>query len=315
MPRRSVLASLALALVLTPAAGQALDITTCNQIIPANETGVLQNDLVCPFPVNGCFDCSRTPCFPTGVACATNADCGEDGRCAALPAIAIERKGTLDMNDHSITAPGQLAVVCRSKGPCTITSSVGRGEISGSELGVAMGAGKLAVSDVDVHDNGAGIYSPILHVRATLTRVTANDNGAGIRVEELRANDVTANGNDTYGIDASGKIKGVNVTANDNDWGGIVCGRGMKVSGLTATGNGNGVDSHTGAGIVVTGGPLHLADSTVTGNTWVDDEPPIPLDLITARKPKLTNTTCDHSLSIDRSAATLGPTWGVCAND
>ncbi len=319
MPRRNLIAFvLAVVVLALPGAGRAVDITACGQIVPAHETGVLQSDLTCPTPSLGCYECvGGNRCFPTGATCATDGDCAsQHGRCLTMPAIGVDLDGTLDMNGHALVAADRIAVLCRSKGPCTVTSTVGRGSISGGSFGILMITGKLAVSNVDVHDNAAGIYTPIFGLRATLTNVSANDNsGSGIRLRDLRATDVTANGNGGYGIELSGKLSGSNITTSSNDRGGCALGKGAKLSGLSATGNGNSTQPSTGGGITVARGTLHLSGSTVTGNHFEPGDGPQAVDVITARKPKLTGTTCDHSASIDRKTGLLGPPWGVCGAD
>jgi len=76
----------------------------------------------------------------------------------------------------------------------------------------------------------------------------------------------------------------------------------VGITRLVATGNGWG-------GVICDFGRVKLTDSTVTGNEFPDEfEPPL-LDLFSAKRPKLTNTTCDHSLGPD------GLTWGVCTGD
>jgi hypothetical protein len=304
--------------VLSAATAHAVDITTCGQIVPPGATGVLVADLTCPTPTLGCFECRPNGygCFQTGVACTTDADCGSgDVKCATQAAIAIELKGTLDMNGHALVAPGQLAVVCRSKGPCTVTSTTGRGDISGSDGGIGMGTGKLDVSNVDIHDNlGSGIYTPLAAVRLRLSSVTANANGGiGIRSSGLKATDVTANGNGQAGIEANGKVQGSNVVTNDNAWAGLIAQRGAKLTAFTATGNGS-VGPNGGAGLIVVRGAAHVSGATITGNTFDDGSGPVPLDLITVRKPKLAGT-CEHSASVDAHTGDLGPTWGVCSGD
>ncbi len=304
-------------LVFSAATAHALDITTCGQVVPAGETGVLVGDLTCPTSTLGCYECRPNGhCFPTGAACTTEADCGSgDVACSTLPAIAIDLKGTLDMNGHALVAPGQVAVVCRSKGPCTVTSTTGRGEISGSSLGILMVSGKLDVSNVDLHDNtGAGILTPLLAVRMRLTSVTANNNGGmGIRADTVKANGVTASGNGQFGIEARGKLQGSNVVTNDNGYTGCIAGRGAKLATFTATGNGTAGDNG-GGGLIVGAGAAHVSGATITGNTFTDGNGSAPLDLITVRKPRFSGT-CDHSASFDRKTGDLGPSWGVCSGD
>ncbi len=306
-------------LVLSTATAHAVDVTTCGQIVPPGETGVLVADLICPTPTLGCFECrpNGSGCFPTGATCTTDADCGEgDVTCSRIAAVAIDLKGTLDMNGHAIVATGQFAVVCRSKGPCTVTSTTGRGDISGSDGGILMRAGKLDVSNVDVHDNvGPGIYTPILSVRMRLTNVTANANGAmGIRADSLKASDVTANGNGQAGIETAGKVLGSNVVTNDNVWAGLNAGGGAKLTTFTATGNGIAGVPNGGGGLIVGGGAVKVSGATVTGNMFDDGTGSVPLDLITVRKPKFSGT-CDHSARVNRHTGDLGAPWGVCSGD
>jgi hypothetical protein len=314
---RAFAIALAVPFLLLPRIGWALDVTTCGQVVPTGATGVLQNDLACTTSALGCYECAKGTCFPTGVTgCAVDADCASpNGQCAALPAVAIDTSATLDMNGHAIVAPDSSAVMCRSNGPCTVTSTSGRGDISGSGVGIVMRSGKLTVSHVDVHDNGSGIYSPLISVRMRLTDVTANGNGGiGIRASNLQADGVTANGNGQLGIEANGKIRGTNVTTNDNAWAGTLAGKGAKLAGFTATGNGIGTD-RGGAGLIVGGGAAKLTGGTITGNLFDDGSGPAPLDVLTVRKPKLAGTTCGHSARYDRKTGDLGPTWGVCAGD
>lgn len=316
MPGLHALA-MVVAVLLLPSAVPAADITACGQLVSAGEIGVLQADLACTSPILGCYRCPNGGCFPTGVACTVDADCAPpDGRCSELPGVAIESGGTLDMNGHAIVAPTLVAVNCRSKGRCTVTSSTGRGDVSSSLFGILMRAGKLTVSHVDVHDNSAGIFSPLLATKMTLTDVTADNNVyVGIRGDTVRATDVTANGNGLHGIEANGKLTGTNVVTNDNAGIGTFAGKGARLTGFTSTGNGTGGGLHSGAGLIVAASGPHLTNATVTGNAYNDGSGLRPLDLISPRNPKLATTTCDHSVSFDRKTGVLGATWGVCAGD
>lgn len=314
---RRIAIVVALVLLSSPVA-RAADITTCGQLVASGETGVLQADLACTTPTLGCYRCPNGGCFPSGVACTVDAECAPpDGHCLQLPGVAIESGGTLDMHGHAIVAPGNSAVICQAKGRCTVTSSTGRGDISGSGIGILMRAGKLTVSHVDVHGNEAGgIYSALLATKMTLTDVTADGNaGVGIRGATVRATDVTANGNGLHGIEADGKLKGTNVATNDNAGIGAYAGKGAKLTGFTATGNGTSGQRNSGAGLIVGSSAPQLSNATVTGNTYNDGSGPRALDLISPRKPKLATTTCDHSVSFDRKTGVLGETWGVCAGD
>lgn len=128
--------------------------------------------------------------------------------------------------------------------------------------------------------------------KSRLSRLTVTGcGGPGIIGKQMILSDVTANGNGLIadlsndGIVAS-KITGENVTTNGNAERGIFCSGPVKLTGLTATGNGTfGVDVRA----------LNLKDSqlSVSGTA----------DIRSIRHPRLKNTSCEHS------------NWFVCSLD
>jgi hypothetical protein len=257
---------------------RALDITTCGQSVPDEDTGVLQADL----------DCSADP---------TEA------------AVTLGKSSTLDMNGHAIIAR-VVAVTCGSdaRAPsCTIrghgVAPSGVGDISGG-AGIVGAPRRVTVSDVTVHDVAGGgivvnqslIATNVTVLRAGWTGISAN--------KKLTATNVVASDNASFGID-SPRIRGTTVTANGNTFSGV-SGRRCIITGLVA--NGNGLNPYsTGAGAGVQAVRATLLDSTLTGNA-IDG---VPVDVETFGRPRLAGTTCDHS----RQHGDPSRSWGVCQLD
>jgi hypothetical protein len=219
-------------------------ISTCGQLVPSGDTGILIADLVCP---------------------------------TSDPGVSVGKRAELELDGHTITG-GWTRVNCPD-GACRVT---GPGVLSGGGSGIGINSsGSIFASDVTAQDNAVGLY--------------------GVR---MRLQNVTATANTSHGINAFGGVSGSDVTVTDNgDTGLSLDFRGnVVITRLVATGNG-------WAGVICDFGRVKLTDSTVTGNEFPDEfEPPL-LDLFSAKRPKLTNTTCDHSLGPD------GSTWGVCTGD
>ena len=290
--RQSCQPALAVLLVLAGRAG-AMDVTGCGQVVPAHDVGVLQIDLDC----NGA---ARTCTYYANIPCSSDADCNQTGPgLCASQAVILGAGATLELNGHSIVADGAggLGVWCahpRFNVPCTIH---GPGEISGGSIGV--GAYRIVIADVDVHDTNQGIVAPTL-VRAT--NVTADHNGLlGLYAGRLEATNVSASNNTDAGIFAP-RLRGMGITASNNGGPGLIVYRRFKITGLVADNNG-------GGGIYSTGGGV-LSDSMLSGNLYEGAS----LDLLTARLPHLRNTTCGKSAQLDESGEP-GPSWGVCSGD
>jgi len=273
---------LALALVLTLSAVapvRAVDVTTCGQVVPDGETGVLETDL----------DCSADP---------------------AEAAVTLGNCSTLDMNGHAIVARNG-AVSCgfeRSAG-CVVrghgVSPSGVGDVSGGSYGIVGASKRVTVSDVDVHDVAIG--GIVVNERLVATNVTVVHGGANgiVANKRLTAVNVVSSDNEYFGID-SPRVTGTDVTANGNGYSGVSCRR-CVLTGLTATGNGF-TDIPVGAGGGLQGVSAKLVDSTLTGNV-VDGVAPVDID--TFRRPHIVSTTCEHS----RQRGDPASSWGVCAAD
>jgi hypothetical protein len=277
MALRSVLVVVMLAIGVRPGFG--LDITDCNTLVPANEVGVLQNDMSCG---------------------------------GAFIAVGLGENATLDLNGHSITGTfypdPPRAVECRGV-KFTIRSSNGTGRIGGGDF-VAVEIGlftynraRLLISDVDLHDARAGIqgsaflaYPRDTQVRAR--RVAAHGHAEyGIWVTRLTAWNVDASDNGGVGVSAD-KLRGISMTASNNGRSGIFGGS-ISVKGLVADDNGD-------AGVRVVSASLR--DATLTGN----DGYGIGADLMTVRHPHVGNTMCGKSQVIGGLG---GQGWGVCSAD
>jgi hypothetical protein len=288
---------LLLGLAVTPAA--AFDITTCGQIVPAGETGVLLNDL----------DCSGT-------------SLGSNG-------IVLLRKSSVDLQGHTIIGshfgPGpneaggnvrcsfgsykchetSSGTFCKApNGTCRVFSTGGTAQLTGDGTFGIISQRSVVVENIAV-TAVLGI-SADLSGRIDATDVSVTGGNGGIYGGKMRFTNVTSSGTTQFGVFAPfGEVRGTNVTVTDNARGGILAGK-VKITGLTATGNGSGPTFALGGG--VSAGSMTLVDSTVTGNTF-DGR---PLDLSSARQPKLVNTTCGYS---EQRNETGNPPWGVCTND
>ncbi len=166
---------------------RALDITSCGQVVPDGETGILQADLVCPPAPPG------PPYF----------------------AVQLNRGATLEMNGHSITGQ-QLGVFCF--GDCTVR---GPGEITGASsnaIGAPIGI-RVDVSDLDIHDNH-GIMD-VAGSKLTLANITASHNAYGIRAASLKATNVTINDNAGDALLVQKRLIATDVTVTNTGEGGI----------------------------------------------------------------------------------------------
>jgi hypothetical protein len=160
---------LALGLLL-PASARAVDVTTCGQVVPTRETGVLQVDLTsCPSSAVGVF---------------------------------LQDRAVLDLNGHAV-ASGGTGVHCLGR-RCAVH---GPGEVRNAlYVGILASAysARLNVADVDVHDNGsAGIIASAGKPRVALERVHAHDNAVGVEViyrGRIAGEDVDASNNHGNGI-------------------------------------------------------------------------------------------------------------------
>lgn len=289
-----LLATLLFLLLAAPAA--AFDVTTCGQIVPPGEAGVLLNDL----------DCSAEPA-------------GSDG-------ITLGRKSSLDLQGHTLVTPphsneaqnGGVRCAfgerkCRTNrdgitkckypaGTCHVFSSSGTGSITG-DSGV-LSHRHLRIENVTIDVYGTAIFA---HGNLVASGVTVDSGvGGGITANKMTLSNVTASNTNDFGIiTLLGEVRGTNVTVTGNARGGIRAGK-VKIIGLTATGNGGASLSPVGGGVHA--GHVTLTDSVVTGNTLVG----APVDIASGSLPRLLGTTCGTSRNYRSST---DEPWGVCADD
>jgi hypothetical protein len=270
-----------LAILAHPAA--AVDVTGCDQQIPAGMVGVLQSDLDC----SGSGSCVSDP---VPHPCSANADCSV-GFCvySGDRGLMLADRAGLQMNGHTLTNGGVwCSASCSVSGPGTLSG--GSGIFASGDF---RGDGTLDVHGVE---NGILVFG-----RGTLSDVTVSGvvDNFGIDVRgRLRATNVTSNGS-RVGIVAERNFVGENISTNDNGYAGVLAYEGLRVTGLTAAGN--------GFGVLYGGdrGRPRLYDSTVTGNL---------LDLVSTHMPRLIRSTCDHSAMFQSNRP--GPaSWGVCTQD
>lgn len=314
---RTLLMLLAVLLVARTVEAQ-VPISTCGAVVPAKQVGTLQNDLDCGDIGGFCPVCTAKGCT-VGDACQVPADCTTSQFCHPLPGVLLGKGARLDMNGHSIRAPGRAGVQCGpfddAKG-CVVFSSIDHGEIKDSDVGIAGGL-SLVVSDVEVQNCRAGIQT-IGKLRATNVSSSGNNN-FGFWGKDIIARNVSADDNLGFGFVAGteklgkpggmrGRIRGSDVTATGNGQAGVLSADPFTLVDLVATGNGFALGGPQSGGIVgLKGGTL--ADSTVTGN--VNGPAHDPLDIFTGRPPVLRDTTCGTSGQYPDP--TVG--WGVCSND
>jgi len=180
---------------------RALDISSCDQSVAANDTGVLQADLTC----------------------------------SAQTGVTLGQGATLQMNGHSITGDlntlGYVGAYC-SGGRCRIE---GPGEFSLFAVALTMGRGTMELSDLDLHDNvDAAVVGTF---RVVANNVTCHDNAQCLVARSLRATGFTATGHSSAAITVGKSIRGSDLNVSNNAREGIVTGR-FSVVDLTATGNG-----------------------------------------------------------------------------
>lgn len=268
----------------------ALDITACGQTVPRGDIGVLKLDLVCTDDV--------TPI-----------------------AVNLEPNAGLDLNGYTISGGG-AGVGCF--GPARSCTVRGPGVISGATMnGIAANnaVGRVVVEDVTIRDNQySAVFVPGGRAISLKNVVIERNNlgfdgspeqranlGAVQWVRRLDVENVIAIDNVALAF-ATNNVYGENVTLLGN-YGGFR-GRNIRLKNATITDN-------LGIGMRSTRGRVRLVDSTLEGN----DMESTGVDMLTARKPSLANTSCGRSQLCRKSITSpMGcnpefATWQVCAND
>jgi len=184
--------------------------------------------------------------------------------------------GTVYLNGHRISG-AHYAVVGGERGTVKI---VGPGELSGNGDTI-LTQHNLKIDNVSIHDNGAGMYV----------------------LGGLRAHVITVTDNSDFGINVDGKVTGDAIDSSRNHVG-VKVERGIRARGVTIADN-------RGSGLAVTEGSVALRDSSLTGNGYAEAG---TVDLLSEKRPRLSNTVCGTSLSI-LDGGVAGPPWGVCTSD
>lgn len=285
----------AVAILSFSATAYAIDITTCGQLVPRRQTGVLQTDLNCGETVKRCFDA-------VDIVCNVDADCPSVNGCKPA-GVFLERGAKLDLNGHTLTYDGSFAAVqCRFKGRFT----VGNGTLRCVTLptaGVYTGRGSIYAHDLAVENCTNGIEA--IGGRVYATGVTATGNMFGLYANHLRIVNVTASGNLQGGVGAIRTLRAMNLRTDNNTGPGADT-RHFRIDGFESHGN-------TGAGLLSRrisanrpGFRGRLSNANVTGNFYEG----APMDILATRAPFTENVTCEWSAMESDPA---GPGLGICS--
>jgi hypothetical protein len=242
--------------LLLGSAAHAIPITTCNTLVPVNDVGVLQNDVVCDT---------------------------DD-----LEGVLLAPGATLDLNGFSLVSgsASEIGVVCLARrcqiqGPGVIDGASGNWVSVWLEDRV-----KLTIRDVTIRDAGLGIAGSF-GARLVAQNVTLENHAEfALAVPKIAATNVTVTGSGEITLAAvlALKLTGEDVNVSDNPATGIAA-RSIRVENLT-------VNDNEFAGIEAIGSVTLSGASTAFGND-ADGE---GIDLLTLRRPRLRDTSqCGRS--------------------
>jgi hypothetical protein len=286
--RHVVIALTALASVLwQPAVGHCLDITTWGTVVPAGQTGVLQNDLDgTVLPGGFCAPGTGQP-----GQCMSNADCPVGTICyASKHAVTLGLGARLDLNGHSIfnnngdgTHGAGFAIDCGARGKAVGGSTavrcevVGPGMIRGVQVALHYtGRQIVKLSNLTLHNDFFGLLGGFhgFHGHLIVDGVTFD------HVYQPTVDIKTLEGQHVTYVNNSAPLRARFITLDD----------------VNCTGN---------LGAAVSGIRVTLSNSTLSGNAAPD--------IVSHTMPVLTNTTCERSAHDRPLFPIVG--WGVCAND
>jgi hypothetical protein len=248
-----------------------------------------------------CFATDVTTCGQTVVDGDTGvlqADLDCSAASGVFAAVLVRNKATLSLNGHTII--GRLDIAAVAGDVARRFAVVGPGAITGAGTGISGGLRtRVTIRDVDLSHNQDGI--DVALGKLDLTNVTIESDRSGIvgaKTIHAQTLTVTTNGNGDCILGDS--IHGTDVTVTG-------CYTGIGVLGSARLQRLNAIGNVT---IGVDAGRVRLIDSAVTGNIFIGQ----PLDILSKRRPLLIRTSCGVSRQklIDGS---VGPTWGVCADD
>jgi hypothetical protein len=209
----------------------AVDVTTCGQVVPERDVGVLVADL----------DCTGQP---VGVTLGPGA--------------------VLDMNGNGIANASDFGVQCLARS-CRVE---GPGEISGvAGVGIGGTARRAVLRFLDIHHNGTGVsLFQIGDEKVTARQVNTSDNAEfGISAGGVSLYLVNADRNGLAGVSVIRTVKGRQVSTSDNGTPGSasfgIIADAVRLDGLAANDN---------VGFGVFADKIRLRNSTVTGNNGLD---------------------------------------------
>jgi hypothetical protein len=259
-------------------AALAVDVTSCGQVIPANEVGSLTGDL----------DCSAAA--------------------AGSKAVSLGNRATLELNGNTIVAPeAGVGVSCDSVRRCTIS---GPGFVLGAPpaktpgVGIASDGAVTVNGPIQIYRNETGILAA--DGKVTISGAVLRNNGDGIIAKIVRGGGVFVLNSTRVGIKAAKKVQGGPYEIRDSGWAGIETMK-FRIDGLSATSNGF-AGTTSGGGVLATKRGV-LRDSDVSANEFDG----VPADLVTGRRPVLIDSSCSASAML--VGGLPSGTWGVCVTD
>ncbi len=270
-------------------AAAAVDVSSCGTTVPKGQIGVLVSDLDCSGGPKYCADDASISCSSAVGAFDCLSQCVAYG-------VHLERNAALQMNGHTISG-GDYGVLCRDFN-CKVDG--GGGTIANQEFSAVwlFGGGKLAVSNLTIHDQKRGALVIAYFAHKMVLRNLTLYNNAGIFTNlDVDAVDVSLAGSPPGGCGFEGSLQGRRIKATNVTAGYVAADR-LKAKNLT-------VNAPCFQGIRVQGSTT-LIGSSITGAQKVD--------VVTGKRPHLVNTTCGTSAQL-LPDGTTGGTWGVCTND
>jgi hypothetical protein len=256
----------------------AVDVTSCGQVVAANEVGVLTGDL----------DCS-----------------------AAAPgsiAVSLGNRATLQLDGNTIIAsPAGVGVSCVSVRRCTVLGPgfiLAAPPVNPTGIGIASDKNVTVEGSIEIYRHTTGILAP--EGRVTVSGVILRDNGDGIIAKTVKGESLFVLNSERAGIVAYKKVLGGPIEIRDSGWAGIQTMK-FKIDGLSATTNG--YDGTTSGGGVFATKRGVLRNSDVSANE-LDNA---PADLVTGRRPVLIDSSCSASKMLVDGLPS--GTWGVCVTD
>jgi hypothetical protein len=187
--------------------------------------------------------------------------------------VAVERRGTLDLAGHTLSG-GERGVRCADR--CAVVSTGGAGTISGSGYaGVSVVArqSRVKLANLGIATNATfAVLTSLSGGHVDGEQVTLTGNSIAIQANVARFSGLTASGNFTVFQAKQTTLENSTLSGNSN-YG--ITGLGARLRNSSVTGSGSGID------------------------------------ILTQRRPRLFDSTCD----VSRDLGNPTQTWGVCTND